>query len=109
MELAQQRLVSSELVQRFDKFFSQERQKRRLEAVAERFPQIKSVEVDLDDVYKFDHGLADEILEQPDAYTDAAQEAVRKMGLASVQETEFTPHVGFFNCPDLPKFKTIVL
>ena len=62
MELAQQRLVSSELVQRFDKFFSQERQKRRLEAVAERFPQIKSVEVDLDDVYKFDHGLADEIL-----------------------------------------------
>ncbi len=109
MEVAQQRLLSSELVARFDKFFSLERQKARLEAVLERYPQVKSVEVDLDDIYKFDHGLADEILEQPDVYTEAAREAVRRLGLASVQETEFAPHVRFYNCPDLPKFRPMVL
>jgi replicative DNA helicase Mcm len=109
MEVAQQRLISSELVLRFDKFFSQESQKRRLEIVASKYPQVKSADVDLDDVYKFDHDLADEILEQPDVYREAAEEAVRRMGVASVQENEFSPHVRFFNTPDVPKFRPMVL
>ncbi len=102
-------LHSEEAVQRFDKFFSIERQRTRIEAIASQYPQARSLEVDLQELAKHDSDLADAVVEQPDVYAASAEKSIELMEVPTPIEKAFAPHVRFYNVPDLPKYRPMVL
>ncbi len=89
----------SSLVGVFDEFFNSV-YKERVSDVALSYPRIRSVEVDYNDLERFDPGVADALLNDPDDVLEAARQAVANMKLQLPEGTgDFKPNVRFHALP----------
>ncbi len=68
-----------------------------LKRVLSNYPKIKSLNIDLNAVEKFDLDLAEEIIKKPDEMISAAEKAIKEMELETPSGEEFAPHVRFYN------------
>ena len=89
----------SSLVSVFEDFFTNI-YKEKINDVLASYPTSRSVNVDFQDLDKFDTAVADQLVSEPEMVTEAAEEAVRNMNLTLPPGVgEFKPHVRFFNAP----------
>ncbi len=88
----------SSLVSVFEDFFTGI-YKERINNVLASYPNRRSLEVNYDDLDKFDTAVADKLVKEPEVLTEAAEEAIRNMNLTPASGGEFKPHVRFFNAP----------
>ncbi|MFH0922632.1 MAG: minichromosome maintenance protein MCM [Candidatus Micrarchaeota archaeon] len=96
-------MVGSEEIQAFEEYFSQPQVRPQIIDIASNYPQTRSLMVDVTELGRFNPDLADALVEKPDAYQHAAEDAVESMGLAMPGEKKkFRPHVRFFNLPGEP-------
>ncbi|MFA5049666.1 MAG: minichromosome maintenance protein MCM [Candidatus Micrarchaeia archaeon] len=86
------------LIESFSEFFSMI-YKEKLNELLLYYPDKKSLEVDFEDLEKFDIELSDKLLKEPDNCIAAAKQAVRAMNLATTSGGEFSPYIRFFNFP----------
>jgi len=64
------------------------------------YPKRKSLDVDYQELERFDPELADKLVKEPDVVFDAAEKAIDEMNLALPSgERRFTPHVRLINVP----------
>lgn len=63
------------------------------------YPNKKSINVDYQDLEKFDADLSDRLIKEPDLLIEAAEESVKQMNLTLAGGNLFEPHVRFFNVP----------
>ncbi len=73
--------------------------KKEIERLAEHYPQKRSLNVNFQDLEKFDYELADSLLRDPDTHLEALQESVERINIPLLDEQDFKPHVRFFNLP----------
>lgn len=88
---------TSPFIEKFEEFFTEEC-KQELTKIKANYPQKKSFYFSFKDLEKFDHNFADDMLEDPDNYLEAAQLAV--VELAGAKITKFEPHVRVTDLPD---------
>lgn len=88
----------SPFVAKFQAFFESYHLKK-IERLASEWPQKRSLMVDLHELEHFDFELADELIENPDKLTEAAEMAVQNINVPTLDTHEFKPHVRFFNIP----------
>jgi len=63
------------------------------------YPNRKSINVDYQDLEKYDADLADRVIKEPDLLIEAAEESITQMNLTLAGGNVFEPHVRFFNVP----------
>lgn len=85
--------------EKFESFFQQPLYKKQVERLSKEYPDKRSVNIDFNDLEKFDPELAHELIKNPDHVLEAAHEAVKHMDLPVLEISEFTPHVRIFNLP----------
>lgn len=83
------------MIESFSEFFSTI-YKYKINELLLSYPGKKSIEVDYQDLEKFDIDLADKLIVDPEHTIKAAKEAIKSMNL-KVAVGIFTPHVRFFN------------
>ncbi|MGC8850680.1 MAG: minichromosome maintenance protein MCM [Candidatus Micrarchaeia archaeon] len=85
----------------FEEFFSAKMQKQIAELAAV-FPEKRSLEVDFAEIEKYNLSLAEGLLEESDAYLQAAEDAIAKMNVpvALPSVKKFVPHVRVYNLPE---------
>ncbi|MBN2122587.1 ATP-binding protein [Candidatus Micrarchaeota archaeon] len=90
---------TSSLVSVFEDFFTNI-YKERINDVLSSYPSTRSLEVDFEDIDKFDTTVADQLIHEPEVVVDAAEEAIRNLNLTLPPGVgEFSPHVRFYNGP----------
>lgn len=103
------RTEENPFVAKFEQFFK-ERYLKKIEALAEHYPQKRSLLVDFKDIERFDYQLADELLLNPDYLIEASELALEQIEVPLIEaEQEFKPHVRFFNLPrdEQPRLRDI--
>ncbi len=85
-------------VQMLESFF-EETYKKKLEELAEFYPDKRSLVVDFKDVEKFDPELADELLDNPDVILKASKEAIANIGVTNAKGDLVVPNVRIVNLP----------
>lgn len=88
----------SALVSVFEEFFTGI-YKERINAVLASYPNRRSLEVNYEDLDKFDTAAADKLREFPELVIEAAEQAIQNINLTPASGDEFKPHVRFFNAP----------
>ncbi|MFA5931328.1 MAG: minichromosome maintenance protein MCM [archaeon] len=88
----------SPFIERFEEFFNLE-YKKHIERIIESYPEKKSLIVDFKALEKFDPILADELLDNPDAVLEAAQNAIQNIHIPTLTTEPFKPYVRFHNLP----------
>ena len=63
------------------------------------YPKKQSLEVDFKILEKFDYELADELLDNPDAVLQAAEDAIQLIEIPSIALEEFKPIIRVYNLP----------
>ncbi|MFH2106114.1 MAG: minichromosome maintenance protein MCM [Candidatus Micrarchaeota archaeon] len=61
------------------------------------YPTKKSIEIDYEDLEKFDPDLADKVITHPDIIIEAAKEAIKDLNLTLPGLEKFEPNIRFFN------------
>ncbi|MEW6328811.1 MAG: LAGLIDADG family homing endonuclease, partial [Candidatus Micrarchaeota archaeon] len=89
----------SPIVEKFEEFF-EERYGRKIEELAGRYPERRSLLVDYRDIEKFDPELADELVEHPEDYLEGAHAALSGIPVTKEPGVKFEPHVRIYNLPD---------
>ncbi|RLG21265.1 AAA family ATPase [Candidatus Micrarchaeota archaeon] len=89
---------SAPQVSQFEEFIN-EKYKDEITRIAQLFPEKRSVEIDYQELDKYDIKLADDVIEKPYQTIRAARDAIIQMGLLSGTGEEFKPHVRFYNLP----------
>jgi len=90
----------SSLVSVFEDFFTNI-YREKINDVLAKYPSARSINIDFDDLDKFDTVVADQLLSEPEVVTDAAEEAIKNMNLTLPPGVgEFAPHVRIFNGPN---------
>jgi len=90
----------SSLVSVFEDFFT-DIYKEKINQVLAAYPTVKSVNVDFEDLDKFDTKVADQLLSEPEVAIDAAEEAIRNLNLTLPPGVgDFSPHVRIYNGPN---------
>jgi replicative DNA helicase Mcm len=85
-------------VLKFEQFFSQ-KYKKKIELLASRYPEKKSLEIDFKDLEEFDFELADSLLENPDYLIEAAEIAIKSIDVPILETENFKPFIRFYNLP----------
>lgn len=89
----------SSLISSFEDFFTTI-YKERLTDVLLAYPRIRSIEVDYNDLERFDTSLADALISTPELVIEAAEQAIKNRNMTLPSGTGiFEPHVRFFNGP----------
>ncbi len=83
------------MIESFSEFFSTI-YKHKINEVILAYPGKKSIDVDYQDLEKFDTDLADRLITDPEHTIKAAEESIKSMNLKAAVGI-FTPHVRFFN------------
>jgi len=92
-------MVGAEEVQAFEEYFNA-RLQAQITDLAAGYPQSRSLAVDVTELARFNPDLADALVEKPDAFQRAAEDAIESVGGALPGEKrKFRPHVRFFNLP----------
>ncbi len=86
-------------VQELENFFNDVYRKR-LEELAEFYPDKRSLEVDFSDIEKFNPELADELLDNPDVVLKASKEAIANLGITNVKGDLVVPNIRVVNLPE---------
>ncbi len=95
-----------ELVDRFETFF-REQESSAIADLARRYPrEAKSLEIDHETLFRFDPDFADDLLETPSRFIDAAEEALRLYDLP-VDKDLADAHVRFTNLPETTEIRDI--
>ncbi|MCP4646953.1 MAG: minichromosome maintenance protein MCM [bacterium] len=90
----------SSLVSVFEDFFTNI-YKEKINDVLTSYPTIRSLNVDFQDLDKFDTAVGEQLINEPEVVTEAAEEAIQNMNLTLPPGVgEFKPHVRFFNAPN---------
>ncbi len=84
--------------EKFFEFFRYS-QIKKIEKLSRKYPEKKSLEIDFNDLDRFDPQLADELLENPDACLEAAYEAMAEIDIPVLDQKKFKPHLRFYNLP----------
>ncbi len=93
-------------ISKFEQFFHL-RYKKEIEKLASTYPEKKSLNIDFNELERFDFELAEELISNPDYLIDAAKEAVKSIDIPNLGlEIEFTPNIRFYN---LPKDREVLL
>ncbi|MBD3398456.1 AAA domain-containing protein [Candidatus Micrarchaeota archaeon] len=88
------------LVSVFEDFFTSI-YKDKINIVLASYPTVRSINVDFQDLDKFDTTVADQLLSEPEVVTEAAEEAIQQMKLSLPPGVgDFRPHVRFYNAPN---------
>ncbi len=89
----------SSLISSFEEFFTTI-YKEKITDVLLAYPRIRSVEVDYNDLERFDTSLADALIVTPELVVEAAEQAIKSRNMTLPSGTGiFEPHVKFFNGP----------
>jgi len=89
----------SSLISSFEEFFTTIH-KEKITDVLLAYPRIRSVEVDYNDLERFDTSLADALIVTPELVVEAAEQAIKNRNMTLPSGTGiFEPHVKFFNGP----------
>jgi len=88
--------VVSPYVGQLEEFLT-EYYKNDLEKLAEEYPNKRSLEIDYENLEKFDVELADELIVKPYTIIHALEEAIKQMSISIVED--FAPHIRFLNLP----------
>ncbi|MBD3390139.1 AAA domain-containing protein [Candidatus Micrarchaeota archaeon] len=84
----------------FDDFFTSI-YKNEINRVLASYPISRSINVDFQELDRFNPSVADHLLSEPEIVREAAEEAIRTMNLTLPPGVgEFAPHVRFYNGPD---------
>ncbi|MFB6086386.1 MAG: AAA family ATPase [Halodesulfurarchaeum sp.] len=95
-----------ELTDRFETFYREYRSDA-IADLARRYPrEAKSLEIDYEDLFRFDPDFADDLLETPRRFLDAAEEALRLYDLP-VEKDLANAHVRVTNLPDPTEIRDI--
>ena len=95
-----------ELVDRFETFFRRYLSEE-IADLARQYPrEKKSLDVDWQELFRFDPDFADEYLEKPGRFTSAAEEALQLYDLP-VDVTLSEAHVRLFNLPEVTEIREI--
>jgi len=95
-----------ELTDRFETFFRQ-RQSDAIADLARRYPrEAKSLEIDFEELFRFDPDFADDLIETPTRFLDAAEEALRLYDLP-VDRDLANAHVRIRNLPEPTEIRAI--
>ncbi|MBS3761540.1 MAG: minichromosome maintenance protein MCM, partial [Halodesulfurarchaeum sp.] len=95
-----------ELTDRFETFF-REYNSSAIADLARQFPRdAKSLEIDYQDLFRFDPDFADDLLETPNRFLDAAEEALRLYDLP-VDKDLANAHVRITNLPEATEIRAI--
>jgi replicative DNA helicase Mcm len=95
-----------ELTDRFETFFRRH-QSDAIADLARRYPsEDKSLEIDYQDLLRFDHDFAEDLIETPTRFLDAAEEALRLYDLP-VDKDLANAHVRITNLPDPTDIRAI--
>ncbi|MFP4530818.1 MAG: cell division protein, partial [Halodesulfurarchaeum sp.] len=95
-----------ELTDRFETFFREYRSDA-IADLARRYPrEAKSLEIDYEDLFRFDPDFADDLLETPRRFLDAAEEALRLYDLP-VDKDLANAHVRVTNLPEPTEIRDI--
>ncbi len=86
-------------IQELEGFFS-EVYKKKLEELAEFYPDKKSLVVDFKDIERYNPELADELLDNPDVMLKASREAISNLGIQNPEGKAVVPHVRIVNLPE---------
>ena len=88
------------LVSVFEDFFTNI-YREKINDVLASYPTLRSINVDFQDLDKFDTAVGEQLLSEPEVVTEAAEEAIQNMNLTLPPGVgEFKPHVRFFNSPN---------
>lgn len=90
--------TESPFAQKFEQFFKSSCIKQ-VERLAAEYPEKRSLNIDFQELEKFDYELADELLSNPDPVLEGAKEAIGRVDVPALEIKEFAPHVRFFNLP----------
>lgn len=89
----------SSLISSFEEFFTTIH-KEKITDVLLAYPRIRSVEVDYNDLERFDTSLADALIVTPELVVEAAEQSIKNRNITLPSGTGiFEPHVRFFNGP----------
>lgn len=86
------------LIDSFSEFFSMV-YREKINELLLYYPDKKSLEIDYQDLEKFDMDLADKLVKDPDITLDAAKQSIEAMNLTTAVGETFKPHVRFYNFP----------
>ncbi|MFH0836054.1 MAG: LAGLIDADG family homing endonuclease, partial [Candidatus Micrarchaeota archaeon] len=87
-----------EVINDFEEFFNS-KMKSELLDLAAAYPQLRSVEIDVQELAVFKPVLADGVIENPDEYQRLAEDALSRMNLPVSSDRKFAPHARFCNLP----------
>jgi replicative DNA helicase Mcm len=90
------------IVDDFERFFDTFC-KENIEKLLEMYPEKRSLEVSYTELSRYSSKIADNLLNKPDFYIKAAENALKAMAMPSQYEVPFEPHVRFFDLPEQSK------
>ena len=88
-------LIVDDFERFFDTFCKEE-----IEKLLDRYPEKRSLDVSYGELSRYSSKIADNLLNKPDLYIKAAENALKGMAMTSQYEVPFEPHVRFFDLPE---------
>ena len=92
-------LEEGEAKRQFFEFFSEVMHSRVLD-LAQSYPDKRSLKIDFTELSKFNPDLADAVVDFPDIYIKAAEEAAKELDVPVVGNSKFEPHVRIYCLPE---------
>ncbi len=86
------------LVKKFEEFLKFYYGKK-IESFSEQYPEKKSLEIDFEDLEKYDPEIADALLENPDGILYSFREALKNMDIPNLDVVDFNINIRIFNLP----------
>ncbi len=103
-------MAEEALVAEFEKFFSFDSVRQKLEDATKQYPKKKSFELHLNELSGSGMSeLSDKAQERPDSATSAAEEAISRLNLFSPNDVHFRPRVRFCSLEDTPGWRPMVM
>ncbi len=74
--------------------------KKKIERTVAGYPEQRSLNIDINELGRFDPILESELLEKPDALIEAAEKAIETVEVPALEIEEFKPFIRFYNHPE---------
>ncbi len=86
-------------VQELENFFN-DKYRKKLEDLAEFYPDSRSIEVSYTDLERYNPELADELLDNPDLVLKAGKEAIANLGIKNASGDKVIPNIRVIDLPE---------